>query len=131
MNGNGERSVRLAAFNNLIIALPACSLTALKHKQTWTSPDGSTQNQIDYVLVSRQHYDFEKAFVSVHKENLWSIMKCYGIPDKLVRMVQMMYKNTECAVMDEGEESEWFNLKSGVKQGFVMSGFLLLFVLDL
>ena len=35
--------------------------------------------------------DFEKAFDSVHREGLWRIMKAYSIPDKLIRMVKMMY----------------------------------------
>ena len=52
--------------------------------------------------------DFEKAFDSVHWESLWNVMRCYGIPDKLIRMVQLLYEDTQCAVIDEGEESEWF-----------------------
>ena len=44
-------------------------------------------------------------------------MRCYDIPDKLIRMVQLLYKDTQCAVIDEGEESEWFSVKTGVKQG--------------
>lgn len=74
--------------------------------------------------------DFEKAFDSVHRESLWNIMKCYGIPDKLIRMVQLLYKDTQCAIIDGGEESEWFSIKTGVKQGCAMSGFLFLLILD-
>ena len=74
--------------------------------------------------------DFEKAFDSVHRESLWNIMRCYGIPDKLIRMVQLLYKDTQCTVIDEGEESEWFSVKTVVKQGCAMLGFLFLLVLD-
>ena len=47
-------------------------------------------------------------------------MKSYGMPDKLIRMVQLMYKYTECVVTDEEEESERFNVKTWVKQGCVV-----------
>ena len=43
-------------------------------------------------------------------------MESYGIPCKIIHMVQMLYKDSECAVLDEGEESEWFKVKTGVKQ---------------
>ena len=45
-------------------------------------------------------------------------------------MVHLMYKDTECAVMDKGAETEWFNVRTGVKQGCVMFGFLFLLVLN-
>ena len=61
--------------------------------------------------------DFEKAFDSGHRESLWKIMESYGIPCKIIYMVQMLNEDSECAVLDEGEESEWFKVKSGVKQG--------------
>ena len=54
INDNGDRLVSFAAFNNLVITgtiFPHC----IGHKQTWTSPDGLTQNQIEHVLISRQH----------------------------------------------------------------------------
>ena len=57
-------------------------------------------------------------------------MESYGIPCKIIHMVQMLYKDSECAVLDEGEESEWFKVKTGVKQGDVMSGFIFLIVVD-
>ena len=43
--------------------------------------------------------DFEKAFDSIHRESLWKIMKSYGIPEKLVKMVKIMYEDFECMVM--------------------------------
>ena len=74
--------------------------------------------------------DFEKAFDSVHQESLWKSMESYGIPCKIIHMVQMLYEDSECAVLDEGEETEWFNVKTGVKQGDVMSGFIFLILVD-
>ena len=74
--------------------------------------------------------DFEKAFDSVHRESLWKIMESYGIPPKLMKMIQILYEDSECAVLDGGEESEWFKVKTGVKQGDVMSGFIFLIVVD-
>ena len=45
-------------------------------------------------------------------------------------MVQMLHEDSECAVLDEGEESEWFKVKTGIEQGDVMSGFIFLKVVD-
>ena len=55
--------------------------------------------------------DFEKAFDSVHRESVWKIMASCGIPDKLIRMMKVVYEGSECAVLDEGVESEWFKVK--------------------
>ena len=32
-----------------------------------------------------------------------------------IHTIQMLYEGSECAVLDEGEESEWFKVKSRVK----------------
>jgi len=74
--------------------------------------------------------DFEKAFDSIHRESLWIIMRKYGIPEKLVRMIRLFYDGFQCAVEDDGEPGEWFEVTTGVKQGCNMSGFLFLIVLD-
>lgn len=74
--------------------------------------------------------DFEKAFDSVHHESLWFIMKKYGIPEKIVRIVKTFYEDFQCAVIDQGEICAWFNTKSGAKQGCNMSGFLYLIIMD-
>ena len=74
--------------------------------------------------------DFEKAFDSIHRESLWNIMSIYGIPEELICLTKAMYNNFECAVVDEGETTEWFQIQSGVKQGCTMSGFLFLLSID-
>ena len=50
--------------------------------------------------------DFEKAFDSLHRPSLWDIMKAYGIPAKIIRIVQLLYQEGECAVLDDGQTSE-------------------------
>ena len=74
--------------------------------------------------------DYEKAFDSIDRETLWKIMKSYGIPDKFITMVKAFYRNCRVAVLHGSSKSEWFDVKSGVKQGCVMSGFLFLLVVD-
>ena len=74
--------------------------------------------------------DFEKAFDSVHRETLWKILIHYWIPEKITRLIiQSMYAGSECAVVDSNGVSDWFPIKSGVKQGCNMSGFLFLLVI--
>ena len=74
--------------------------------------------------------DFVKAFDSLHRNSLWNIMKEYQIPDKFIKIMKALYNNVECAVIDEGETTDWFEVTSGVKQGCVMSGFLFLLAID-
>ena len=74
--------------------------------------------------------DYEKAFDSIHRETLWKIMRHYGIPEKYVRLVKMFYDRSKCSVITEAGTGPWFEIKSGVKQGCVMSGFLFILVID-
>ena len=74
--------------------------------------------------------DFEKAFDSVHRVSLWTIMKKYGIPQKLIQMVKTLYQDFQCAVIDENETTDCFPVRTGVKQGCCMSGLLFLLIID-
>ena len=42
----------------------------------------------------------------------------------------MLCDDSEYVVLDEGEEYEWFDGKTGVKQGDVMYGFIFLVVVE-
>ena len=47
-----------------------------------------------------------------------------------MRVIAGMYVGFECEIVDGSVTSDWFMIKSGVKQGCVMSGFLFLLCLD-
>ena len=46
--------------------------------------------------------EYEKAFDSIHRYTLWKIIRCYGIPTKIMRMVQVIYTDYTCAVDADG-----------------------------
>ena len=74
--------------------------------------------------------DSRRAFDSIHRESLWNIMKWHGIPDKFIRITKLLHSNTQCCVSDDGCNSEWFSVDTGVKQGCIMAGFLFLLMID-
>ena len=39
-------------------------------------------------------------------------MKAYSIPDKLIRMVKIMYDDFECSVQEEGQQTRWFKIST-------------------
>ena len=47
-----------------------------------------------------------------------------------MKMVKAFYNGFKCAVVDGRERGEWFDIKTGVKQGCNMSGFLFLIIMD-
>ena len=57
-------------------------------------------------------------------------MRSNRIPPKIVRMVRVMYTNCTSAVVAGNGRTEWFEVKSGVKQECSMSRFLFLLVID-
>lgn len=71
--------------------------------------------------------DFEKAFDSIHRDSLWKILRSYGIPQKIVQIIQSFYDNFTCTV---GKSSLHFQVRTGVRQGCVMSAILFNLVID-
>ena len=74
--------------------------------------------------------DSEKAFDTVDRSVLWRIMRSCSIPDKIVKMVKVMYSGSEFAVIDGTGGYDWFEIKTDVELGCCMSGFLFLLVVD-
>ena len=73
---------------------------------------------------------FEKVFDSIDRGILWETMREYGIPTKLITMVKATYEQSKCAVVDGSGSYDWFDVKTGVKQGCCMSEFLFLLVIE-
>ena len=60
--------------------------------------------------------DLTKAFDTVSRELLWEILSKYGCPPKFVRIVKLMHDQMQAAVLDPEEDSELFDVRTGVKQ---------------
>lgn len=71
--------------------------------------------------------DFDKAFDSIHRNSLWRIVRSYGIPQHLIDIIKSFYVNFRCKV---GNSSIEFDVKTGVRQGCVMSSTLFIIAID-
>ena len=54
----------------------------------------------------------------------------YGIPGKFIKIIKNYYDAMTCKVVNAGKLSNSFAVKTGVKQGFLMSLFLFLLTID-
>ena len=74
--------------------------------------------------------DYEKAFDSVDRETLWKLMRHYGIPEKFVSLIRHTYEGMTCKVAHASQLSGSFEVRTGVRQGCLLSPFLFLLVID-
>ena len=74
--------------------------------------------------------DYEKAFDSVDRETLWKLMRHYGIPEKFVSLIHDTYEGMTCKVAHASQLSGSFEVRTGVRQGCLLSPFLFLLVID-
>jgi len=76
------------------------------------------------------YVDFQKAFDSGWRIGLWRAMRFLGYEDKLVRLLEALYKGTMSAVRADGDLSQWFETVLGVMQGCVLSPLLFNILLE-
>lgn len=74
--------------------------------------------------------DYEKAFDSVDRETLWKILLHYGVPPKMVNMIKVFYQDFQAQVIHGGSLTEPFVMKTGVRQGCLLSPMLFIVALD-
>ena len=61
--------------------------------------------------------DFKKAFDSAHRVKMLKILKAYGIPDRLISAIGLMYEGTQARVITSDGETEFLSILAGVLQG--------------
>ena len=76
--------------------------------------------------------DMEKAFDRVPRKKLWEALghEEYGIPGKLKRAIKSILYETMSKVRGRDMESEWFEVRTGVRQGGVISPLLFIIYMD-
>ena len=68
--------------------------------------------------------DLSKAYDSVNREAMMAVLRKYGVPSHMVSLIEQLYAGTWCQVKMEGEVSERFEVKTGARQGCVLSPIL-------
>lgn len=74
--------------------------------------------------------DYEKAFDSVDRGTLWKLLRHYGIPAKMVTLIRNSYDGMSCRVIHGGQLTDSFQVRTGVRQGCLLSPFLFLLAID-
>ncbi|VDO78599.1 unnamed protein product [Schistosoma margrebowiei] len=74
--------------------------------------------------------DYEKAFDSVDRTTLRKLLRHYGVPQKIVNIIRNSYDGLNCKIVHGGQLTKSFEVKTGVRQGCLLSPFLFLLVID-
>ncbi|XP_031638882.1 uncharacterized protein LOC116351002 [Contarinia nasturtii] len=59
-----------------------------------------------------------KAYDCVPRSKLWSVLSEYGINGFLLRAIKSLYANSKSAVRVDGDLSDWFEVRNGLRQGW-------------
>ena len=66
-------------------------------------------------------FDHNKAFDCVDHNKLWKILKEMRIPDHLTCLLRNLYTVQEATVITEYGITDWFQIRKGVCQGYILS----------
>ena len=75
-------------------------------------------------VLFKSFIDLTQAYDRVDRTTLWKILRLYGLPEKLVVLIAALHEGTMARVCIDGELSEPFLLKRGLKQGSLLSPYL-------
>ena len=65
--------------------------------------------------------DCAKAFECVDHNKLWKILKEVGVPDHLSCLLRNLYAGQETTVRTRQGATDWFQIRTGVRQGCISS----------
>ena len=65
--------------------------------------------------------DYAKAFDCVHHNKLWKILQEIGIPGHLTCLLRNLYASQEATATTEHGTTDWFQIRKGVHQGWILS----------
>jgi hypothetical protein len=82
------------------------------------------------VDVYQVFVDFEQAYDSIERNELFGIMNCFGIPTKLVKLVSATMEGAKSCVKIQNDLTDHFEVKRGLKQGDGLAPVLFNIVLE-
>ena len=72
--------------------------------------------------------DMEKAYDRVNRKKLFEVMRCYGVHEKLVRLIERIYDGSMVKSELEKVTTGWCKSDSGDRQGYPLSPLLLTYM---
>nr|VZH92656.1 unnamed protein product [Spirometra erinaceieuropaei] len=74
--------------------------------------------------------DFAAAFDCVHRESVWRIMTLDGVPPNIISLIKAYYRSTTARALVHNYLSQPFGIRSGVRQGCILSPILFNYAID-
>ncbi|KAL6466641.1 hypothetical protein MHYP_G00244450 [Metynnis hypsauchen] len=74
--------------------------------------------------------DYEKAFDSVDRHTLWRLLRHHGVPEKITNIIRKSYEGMTCRIVHGRQFTDAFEVRTGVRQGCLLSPFLFLLAID-
>jgi len=74
--------------------------------------------------------DIAKAYDGIPRPALLAVLRRYGISDRVCHLITLLYRQTSATVRMGSDESEAFDIESGVKQGCILSTLLFNIYID-
>ena len=74
--------------------------------------------------------DFKKAFDSIDRDNMFEILKAYGVPPNLLQLIISIYEQTMARVTSPDGDTVLFKILAGIMQGDTLAPYLFIIVLD-
>ena len=74
--------------------------------------------------------DLEKAFDRMSRDVVWWASRKQGVEERLVKIIQLMYRNTRSHIKINGTFSDDFLVQVGIHEGSVLSPLLFIMLLE-
>ncbi|VDP44758.1 unnamed protein product, partial [Schistosoma margrebowiei] len=126
----------------LLNRMKNCVDAQLRYQQTRIRKDRSCTDQIGTLRIIVEQsiewntslninfIDYQKAFDSVDRTTLCKLLRHYGVPPKIVNIIQNSYDGLHCKIVHGGQVTKSFGMKTGVRQSYLLSPFLFLLAID-
>ena len=89
----------------------------------------------DCISLNRKIYlilvDLKKAFDSLEREITWKILEYYGIPHKILKLIEDLYEKNENWMYVDGDYGDQkVHIERGVRQGCILSSMIFCIMFD-
>lgn len=98
-------------------------------------PLGIVRRLEEYAIEKRKqlHFaflDISKAYDSVDRPAMWKILKKFGLPNKIIDVIKSLHMGQQGRIIQNGQLSRPFEIKSGLRQGCVLAPTLFLLYME-